>query len=219
MTSFIGSFSALNCYKTCPRQFYHRYIARDVPKATSEAIERGNVVHAAFEAAAKGEAPLEGEWECWNGVLERLKAGHTIAVELQLGITEPGMPCDFFADAVFFRGKLDLVLDRNVIIDWKTGKRRIPEDSFELACGAVLLHALAGGEALEVYSGFYVWLGAGVVGETHLLYPERTWREIRNLVHAIREKVAESGWWAMNPSGLCKAHCPVTSCKHNGGAK
>ncbi len=47
----IYSHSSLSCFENCPRQFYHRYIARSKPMAGADTIEafRGTIVHATLE--------------------------------------------------------------------------------------------------------------------------------------------------------------------------
>ncbi len=54
------SFSHLNTWLTCPHQYAHKYVLRDLPsEPQSEAMKWGNTVHEAFEARLSG-------WETYD---------------------------------------------------------------------------------------------------------------------------------------------------------
>ncbi|MGI9951967.1 PD-(D/E)XK nuclease family protein [Moorellaceae bacterium AZ2] len=53
---FAYSYTALECFRTCPRRFYYRYVER-IPEEPSEAMEFGRAVHAAVAAGLTGRDP------------------------------------------------------------------------------------------------------------------------------------------------------------------
>lgn len=224
MTSkpFVASHTNLACFETCPRQFHHRYILKDLPFEDSEALRWGNRVHEALEARCKRgrlAALPEGmqQYEMFAQAIDRYGDDETVEVEVKHGMSVGGKWTGFFAGDVWFRGKIDIAIIRGasptaaLILDWKTGRRR--EDPTELEEHAMLLKAAMPG--LEKISGAYVWLKDMVIGEVHALNPEAALKRTRQTVERIETQLRKENF-PPNPSGLCKAWCSVMSCEHNG---
>ena len=49
MRSFAWSYSALTSFETCPKQYWHYRIKRDVKESKSQATDYGTEVHKCFE--------------------------------------------------------------------------------------------------------------------------------------------------------------------------
>jgi len=208
----VYTYSILNNYRNvCPHQTYRRYVKRDLPYVETDAMRFGNEVHAAFEHRIGAGKPLPEsmrQWECFASPFDGLQA----RTELKLGMLADGAPADYWAKDVWLRGKLDLVVIQDVAAymnDLKTGSSRY-EDPFELEIGALLLHA--NNPQLTRISGTYTWLKENRVGQMYdLSDTKKTYDEVSRLVAEI-----ESSDWEKKPNGLCKAHCDVLDCQHNG---
>lgn len=153
------SFSHLRTAENCLRQYHHLYILKDIPFEETEATRWGNVVHSAMENRLKTGAPLAEDFKAYEPFVPAKSGRLRGLVEYKLGIRQDGTSCDFFAEDVWGRGKLDFALVDHeqhtaAIVDWKTGKVR--EDPDELEIFALLLKAKY--PALEKITGWYVWL-------------------------------------------------------------
>ncbi len=151
----VYSYTFLNTYDICPKQAFHRYVLKDHPFVGSEASKWGNVVHDALDKRLSKGEPLPKEvakYEVYAKVLEPLRPN----TEWKLGIKRDGDACAFFDDAVWLRGKADVVAVQGrsvVLFDWKTGKKR--EDPYELELQALMVNA-----ALDVERIIgHAWLG------------------------------------------------------------
>lgn len=197
------SHSHFVAFDQCPRKYQHYYVLKDVPWETSPEMDKGKAVHEHMEQLIRSGFLNEHGW-------------YTIRAELKLGITNMGHACDFFADNVFCRGTLDvLVLDQTkpdtaVLLDWKTGKRR--EDPTELRIHATL--AAAHDRKLQNIYGHYVWLQECAVGPQHdLSDTTRTLEHISEQADKIAHQL-KMGYMPPRQSPLCH-WCRVTSCEYN----
>jgi hypothetical protein len=186
VSKFIGSHTSFTCFETCPKQFYHRYIAKDAVFEDSPASRWGNLVHGAMEARLKRNEPLPEEMKKYE-VYAAALGGKPLLIEEPLGVDLFRRPEKFWGEDVWFRGKPDVVVldGRNptaVIFDWKTGKRR--EDPAELETFAVLVNARY--PLIEDFVGYYVWLASGEIGTKHKLDWRKRWHQITGLDALIR---------------------------------
>ncbi len=210
------SYTFLNTYDICPKQAFHRYVAKDHPFVESEASKWGNVVHTAMEKRLRDKVPLPKEvarYEFYAAAIEPLAP----KVEIKLGITRQGEPIGFFHDDVWLRGKADVVAikdDKALLFDWKTGRKR--EDSYELDLQALMVWAQK--PSISKITGHYVWLQDGVVGRAH------DCSNVSETLECLQEKADEiehcwkTGEWRTRSGPLC-GWCPVTSCGFNRSGK
>ncbi len=219
-TKVVWSFSYLNAYETCPRRFYLTKVAKSVVEPQGEALIHGNEVHKAMENAVKG-TPLPEKYKDYIPIVEAVKASPGIKhTELQFGLTKSFAPTGFFAKDVWVRGVLDFVSVNGksvTILDWKTGKPRPDSDQLKLFAAAAR-HLYP--DATKIKTG-YVWLGHGKM-DTETFRPEDVpgiWQEFIPRVNRIEESF-KSNKFLPNPSGLCKAWCPVprSLCEFSGKA-
>lgn len=212
MKPLVGSYSFVNDYENCPKKAFHKYVARDVPYEETDAMRWGNHVHEAFEKRITAGKPLPKDLEQYEPMVGYFD-GKPVGGELKVGITKEGKPCTFFADNVWFRGKIDvsyLQPPHGIFFDWKTGKKR--EDPYELEIQAVLLQARQ--PTVEVLTGRYIWLQDRVIGKAHNL--SDTLSTYKKIV-GVMEHVARNGavnHWPARENPLCP-WCPVASCVYN----
>ena len=222
LSGFVGSHTALSCYATCPRQFYHKYVAKDAVREETPALRHGREVHDAIKEAFDRSAPHHAP-ESARKLVKHILAQGGFQSEWKIGATAEGAPCAFAAPGVYFRGIPDVVLvkgDEAVILDWKTGKVR--EDPSEIEGFACLVKAHM--PFITQMSGFYVRLKSGELGAKHKLDWRKRWSTIQSDIASIRAAVgkaclpnlAEKNIWPMKPNGLCKNHCSALKCPNNG---
>jgi hypothetical protein len=210
-----ASHSFHTAFAQCPSKAWHRYIARDVPVETSDAMTWGTKVHSALEEHLRTGALLPAAFGHYSD-LYKFPLGYKRLVELKLGIRADGSACDFFADDVYARGVLDLVIfssehpDAAVMIDHKTGKVR--EDPGELRFHAVLLKAHR--PSLRSIKGWYNWLNTCQMGNVYdLSDTEQYWVRIK-LQHARILQLHALGEPAFAPrQGPLCPWCPVVACR------
>lgn len=213
------SFSSLNAYEQCPHRFRLTRITKQVKEPQTQATIEGNEVHRAMEHAVGGTTALPTKYEKYQPIVDRLRAasGNKL-LEYRFGLTSALKPTEFFGADVWVRGVLDVAIvkpDVGVILDYKTGKRKVDGDQLRL-------FALAGlslwPHIPRVKTG-YVWLQSSMMDTDTFDRTQSTeiHREFSARVH--RMVVSEqSDSWPKRPSGLCRQYCPVgrSLCEHCG---
>ena len=213
------SFSRIKAFETCPKQFYHTTVLKQFPYVETEAMRYGTEFHEAAEHFIRDGTPVPERFAFARPVLDALaaKPGEKLC-EQKLGLTAELEACTFFADDVWFRGIVDLLIidgDEATIVDYKTGKsaRYAEKGQLELMALSVFRHFP---QVKKIRAGLLFVIANDFVKASY----ERTgqkelWRKwLSN--YASMEKAFETEVWNPKPSGLCKRHCPVTECPHNG---
>jgi hypothetical protein len=213
------SHSALNDFLTCPKQYYHKRIAKDVPQEQNEAGAYGDYVHRHFDAWLKayangGDYELPSDLQQYEDYLGRIAAGAGVMYsECKYAITRELQPCDFFAPDVWSRAILD-VLHLNGqearVIDHKTGKMK--PDSTQLKLSA--LFVFAHHPEVQVVKTGYFWLKEKkLTKETYVRVNEaQLWQEFVPSLRAYKTAF-QLATFRPRPSGLCNGWCPVTACE------
>lgn len=208
----VYSYSFLNTYDTCPKQSFHRYVLKDIPKQQTEQMKWGDTVHKGFEERLGKGTPLPAElarYEPYAVTLEPFKP----QVEMRLGIDKAGNACAFFDDRVWLRGKADVAIRQGsvaLLLDWKTGKRR--EDGYELEIQSLMLRAAW--PDVERVTGRYVWLQDNTIGKAHdVTRTNETFEALQEKTDEI-EHGFKTGYWPTKQGPLC-GWCPVLSCGFN----
>jgi RecB family exonuclease len=213
------SFSRIKDFDTCPKQFYHKHILKELPFEETEATRYGNQFHKAAEEFIRNGTPVPDRFAFARPTLEALdaKPGDKFC-EYKFGLTRELEPCSFYAKDVWFRGIIDLLIvheDRAWIVDYKTGK-----SSRYAETGQLELMALATFKffphVTSVNAGLVFVVADEFVKDKYALETEgEMWAKWLG-EYAKMEKAAETGVWNPKPSGLCRAHCKVLECPHNG---
>ena len=218
------SYSSLKLFEQCPRKYYHLRVVKDVKEPTSEAMNYGTEMHKAAEDYVRDDVPLPPQFKYVKSTLDNLKRfpGERLC-EYKLGLTKKLEPCDFFAPDVWFRGVVDLaVLNHETgearIIDYKTGKSAKYADTGQLELMALGLFKHFP-KITKVRAGLlFVACNAFIKDKYDTAMQSDLW--LKWLQKYSRLEISyESGKWSPNPSGLCRKHCSVHSCSHNGHNK
>ena len=215
------SFSKAKAFEQCPKQFYHEKILKQYPVEETDAMRYGTEFHKACEDYIKSEAPLPKKFDFIQQTLDALNEKRGIKMcEQKLGLTADLEPCGFFDTRGGFRGIADLVIIDVLtgvawVIDYKTGKSLIYADKgqFELMALVVFKHYH---QITRVKAGLLFVIAKGLVKEEYEIDSESNLWEKWLGIYGRMEKAFESDVWNPRPSGLCKRHCPVLECAHNG---
>jgi len=213
------SFSKIKAFDQCPKQFYHEKILKEYPMRQTEAMLYGNQFHTAAEHYIKDCAPMPERFDYAVGALDSLQAkqGEKLC-EYKLGLTEDLKPCGFYDKEVWFRGIADLIIlddDLAWVVDYKTGRsaRYADKGQLELMALATFKHFP---EVEEVRAGLLFVVAKNLVRDTYSRENEATLWE-KWLTNYGKMKLAEvNNVWNPRPNGLCKRHCAVIECAHNG---
>lgn len=213
------SFSRIKAFETCPKQFYHVNVLKQFPYVETEAMRYGTEFHEAAEHFIRDATPVPQRFAFAQPVLDALaaKPGRKLC-EQKLGLNANLEACEFFDKDVWFRGIVDLlIIDDGVatVVDYKTGKsaRYAEKGQLELMALAVFQHFP---EVKTVRGGLLFVIAKDFVKASYERSERRDlWKKwLSN--YGSMEKAFETEVWNPKPSGLCKRHCPVTECPHNG---
>ena len=215
------SFSALDTYANCPRQYFHKYVAKDVPKDTSPEMTWGNQVHKAFEDRQSSlNTPLPdtmAEHEPYMLKLDEQKAGRYFDVERKIALDKTGKPVnEFFGDHIWWRGVIDWhcideAAARATMVDYKTGK---PHDKWK-QLGMFGIWIFMAYPKVDLVSAKFYWTKTQT--ETKKVWGRADLEHLWGMFMPDLKRYAQSfkqDEWPEKPSGLCRGWCPVKDCPH-----
>ena len=215
------SFSKIKSFEQCPKKFYHLKMAKDYKEPETEAMLYGTAVHLAAEEYVRDGTALPAKYSYCKDVLDALlaKKGEKIC-ELEMGLTENLEPCGFRDDNVWWRGIADLViLDREAklawVIDYKTSKNTRYADKGQLELMAMSLFKMY--PKLETVKGglLFVVCNELVKDKYYKKDESKLWAKWLS-DYSRMEQAFDNDVWNAHQSGLCRRHCIVTECVHNG---
>jgi RecB family exonuclease len=215
------SFSRIKAFEQCPKQFYHEKVLKQYPFVQTDAIIYGNEFHKACENYIGKNEPLPNKFLYVKEVLDNLNSRRGIKLcEKKLGVTANLEPCDFYSKDVWFRGIADLLIIDVVgnmawVVDYKTGKSAKYADKGQLELMALSVFAHYP-DIEKVNAGLVFVVANKLVKETYEIVDRANLWEKWTSNYATMEKAFEADVWNPRPSGLCRRHCPVTECPHNG---
>lgn len=212
------SFSAWQTYKQCPLKYQLSYIER-LDKGSSEALERGNKIHALAEDylsdVAKVVAP---ELKKFEGHLKLLKQKKELFVEQAMAFTDSWVPCAYDDPNAWLRMKLDVLYpvgSNGVFVgDWKTGKV-YPDHAEQLSIYA--LGCFMGLEADVVMAEDW-YVDSGIKSKTENFNRNIDERPLLRIWNGRAERMASDKTFAPTPNKFC-GWCPYSKgkggqCKH-----
>lgn len=214
---FSWSFTSLEQYRTCPRQYHEVRVLRNFKDEKNEAALWGDRVHEAIATALRDGAPLPDNMSVYESIIAPFRTlTGVLSVENKLCITEQMQPCEFFAPDAWCRGIIDALWVRDGVakaVDWKTGKRKLASDQLKLFA---LLTFAAYPQVNEVRTMF-VWLKTGQVDRQDFMRHQisKLWESFLLDLQRVKNSLA-TDTWAPRTSGLCSQWCPVTTCQFNG---
>lgn len=215
------SFSKAKAFEQCPKQFYHMKVLKEFEDKETAAMRYGTSMHKAAEEYVRDKTPLPPEFEYVHAGLDSLLgiAGEKLC-EFKMGLTEELEPCDFFAEDVWWRGIADLVIldtekHRAWIVDYKTGKSARYADKGQLELMALALFKYF--PAIEQIKAGLLFVVCTELVKEQYSQEDQTflWGKWMGKFEQM-ETAFETNVWNAKPSGLCRNHCPVLECVHNG---
>lgn len=216
------SYSSIKLFEQCPKKYYHLRVAKDFQEdQNAEHLLYGTRFHKAAEEYVRDGTPLPEYFKFVKGALDSLKniPGDKYC-EFEMGLTENLDPCGFRDPNVWFRGIADLLIINTTtgearVVDYKTGKSAKYADTgqLELMALAVFKHFP---DVKRVKAGLLFVIAnafpkANYSAEQAPVLWQRWIRDHERMKTAFRTNV-----WNPKPSGLCRKHCVVLSCPHNG---
>jgi hypothetical protein len=215
------SFSGIKSFDQCPKKFYHLKVIKDYKEPQSEATLYGSEFHKAAEEYIRDGKPLPPYFEYAKGVLDSLnRMEGDKYCEYEMGLTENLEPCGFKDPKVWWRGIVDLaIVNREAgearIVDYKTGKSSKYADTgqLELMALATFKHFP---EIKKVRSALIFVVCNDFIKATYTTGDApRLWEKWISEYNKLKSSY-ENGVWNPRPSGLCRRHCVVLDCAHNG---
>lgn len=211
------TFSKLDNFETCPRQYEARYVLKNVPFVPSDESLYGDRFHKAMEERLCFGDCLPNEFKDYEDIIDgisKLFDGDKYC-ELQLAMREDGSPCGYNDPDYFVRGNVDhVVIDRSKAwaFDWKTGKVKRTD---QLTLMALLVLANFP-EVQYVRTSFVFFRYDEVIKEIVLRKQfSELWAEFKFRMKAV-EIAVQQNKFIPKPSGLCRKWCPVKTCEHCG---
>ena len=215
------SFSKAKAFEQCPKQFYHMKVLKQYADKETEAMRYGTLMHEAAEKYVRDKEPLPKSFEYVKPALDSLltKQGEKLC-EFKMGLTENLDPCGFYSDDVLWRGIADLVIldtDSHIawVVDYKTGKstRYADKGQLELMALATFKHFPA---IKEVRAGLLFVVCNELIKDKYKQTDQTLlWAKWTDSFSLMQEAL-DNDVWNPRPSGLCKNHCAVLECAHNG---
>lgn len=207
------SWSRLDCFEKCPKQFYEKNIAKSVPFVENEAMKRGKRLHDHMENALNG-AGVDSEISHMHDLLDKLRAVEwtDVDVETQYSLRKDMSFTSWFAKDTWCRIKMDFTGIKGshaVSYDWKTGKKYGYTDQLKLYAGLI----------------FHKWPEVEVV-DTAYIYMDQNDKEAKRwtrdqMPHIWQDfgerseliQIAnQNGHWQEKPSKFNCKWCPVENC-------
>jgi hypothetical protein len=208
------SFSSLTSFEQCPKRYYHIKVAKDVVETPHEATTWGKTVHTHLENRARDGTPLPSVLADMEPLVARIVDTPGIKlVEQQWAVNEQLKPTGWFDADAWCRGIVDIGVltgKRAVMLDWKTGKRKVDSDQLQLFAGLAFSHY----PDLEVVFTGFVWLKDRKVDRKDYTKGDipTIWQTFVPRVSRLKSSF-ETGKFPPKPSGLCRKHCPVPKSK------
>ena len=213
------SYSTIKMYDQCPKKYYHLKVVKDVVEPPTEATTYGTAFHEAAEFYVRDNTPLPPQFNFVKSALDNLKQlqGEKHC-EFEMGLTANLEPCGFKDENVWWRGIADLLIingDEARVIDYKTGKsaKYADTDQLELMALAVFKYFP---QVKKVKAGLLFVISKNFIKDSYSAEnQDKMWLKWFNEYNRMKFSY-ENNIWNPRPSGLCKKHCLVLECPHNG---
>lgn len=214
ISMMVQSPTSLQTFLTCPRQYYAKYVTKEVKFEQNDHATFGDLVHKSIEAYLKHGEPLPTILEPIHGLLNKMTYV-LVGAETKLAVDKQGNPVEFFDKSAYQRCIVDAIIGDPgsyiICIDWKTGKKRDAQtqhDFIKKCAKAKYPNA--------TIATFFIYLFAGESDRQQ--YNGEFLMELDRNMAAVHKAHAEN-LFPMVKSGLCGKWCDVVSCPNNGRNK
>jgi hypothetical protein len=206
------SYSSIKMYENCPKRYLHERINKEVKFEGNEVTRYGERVHSDLENRLLNGTPLPKETMIHEEVCARIeeltKKPTKLYLEQGLCLNANLTPTGWYDNDAWLRSILDLLIVKEnsaIVIDWKTGKRRLDFTQLQLFALQVFKHY----PHIKKVKASFVWLKEGAIdsetynhSDTNLL-----WADILARIERINQSYI-TGNFPAKPSGLCP-WCPA----------
>tara|TARA_Y100001937_G_scaffold29619_1_gene42664 strand:- start:445 stop:1113 length:669 start_codon:yes stop_codon:yes gene_type:complete len=213
------SFSRIKSFEQCPKQFYHLKIAKDYEEEQTSAMTYGTELHAVAENYVQHGEDIPRRFGFMKPVLDSLKnkKGKKYC-EVRMGLTQNLSPCSFTSKQVWWRGIADLIIIDDTkawVIDYKSSKSAKYADKGQLELMALSVFSYMP-KIDTINAGLLFVVCKQLVKQVYTRSgSNELWDKwISN--YKKMETAYNKDVWNARPSGLCRRHCPVIECIHNG---
>lgn len=207
------SYTSLNQFVNCPRQYQALRVTKEVKQIESEEMKWGNTVHKHLEDRVRDGTPLPESLSHLEGLVRKITHyDGEIHTEQQMAIDADFKPVTWFDKGAWCRGIVDVGVrqgKRYWVGDYKTGKRRPDSDQLMLFAALVMHH----NPEIDTVRTSFIWLrdrSLDTERYTRDQLPD-IWKHFMPKIVRL-EKAYEQDKWVPKPSGLC-GWCPLTK-KH-----
>lgn len=206
--------TSLQTFLTCPRQYYAKYVTKEIKFEQNDHATFGDLVHKSIEAYLKHGEPLPTILEPMREFLDKM-GNVLIGAETKIAVDKQGNAVDFFDDTAYQRCIVDAIIgdpDSHIIcIDWKTGKKRDAQTQHDFIkkCAKAKFP-----NATVVTFFIYLFVGESDRQEYNGEALTSLDNKMNRLAIAHANKLFQP-----RPSGLCGKWCDVLSCQYNGRNK
>ena len=196
-------------------------ILKEYQDTETEAMRYGTLMHGAAEDYVRDKTPLPPEFEYIKAGLDALITikGEKLC-EFKMGLTEKLEPCGFHSKSVWWRGIADLIIldaenHRAWVVDYKTGKstRYADKGQLELMTLAIFKHFPV---VEQVKAGLLFVVCNELIKEQYSQTEQTVLWEKWTGAFTDMKMALDNDVWNAKPNGLCRNHCPVLDCAHNG---
>jgi hypothetical protein len=223
------SFSSIDAYETCAKQFYELRVLKRWKQEESEPMAWGNAVHKALENNIKFGRPLPTNMAAYQWGLDAVGARapeSVISAELDVAMTEWRQPTGFWDADAWARGKIDVFIHdasatKALNGDWKglPLETPLPTPSGWTTMGDVavgdLLYDENGGTCKVVGKSQIKQLPCFRItfddGSTAECDNEHLWKLVDGRVVPITELNRRDCWAAAKAKGGKNSHRPICS--------
>jgi hypothetical protein len=203
------SYSALKMFENCPKRYNEQRILKLVKDEGGEASIYGERIHKHLEDKLMGVAELPPELSKYTALCEKLMATDTTfaMAEQELTLNNKLHPTGWWDEDAWLRSKIDVLLikgSRAIVIDWKTGKRRVDFFQLELFAVQIMSHY----PEVNAVTSTFIWLKSDETDSetyTREMLPQ-LWQNVMVRIKRI-EDAKKANVWPAKPSGLC-GWCP-----------
>lgn len=205
------SYSSIKLFENCPLRYEAQRITKTIKDEGGEASIHGDRVHKALEARVKSNISLPQDMAEYEplvaGVVGSIGNGR-LEVEYEMTINRNMRETGWWDKDAWLRSKLDILLIKGpdaMVLDWKTGKRRVDFFQLKLFAAQVFLRF----PEVETVKTCLVWLKTKEHdAETYQRGESKElWHDVLSRITRI-EGAARNDNWPAKPSGLCP-YCPL----------